>query len=274
MSERLILASLTFMVLGTLPHAQQQSKFDVASIKRNLSGNEGSRGRIQPGGRVSFTNEPLRRMILDAYQLQDFQLVGGPDWVSAERWDVVAKAEGDPPITTVVEMIRVLLADRFKLVARREMREAPIYALVLARPDRQLGADLHPSSTDCAALAADARARGTTPPPTVNGRVSCGMNTNSGYIEANAVTMAVFARRISTLAGRTVIDKTGLTGNFDITLRWAPDALPGADRPTTANDNGPTLFTAVQEQLGLKLDTQRSPVEFLVIESVEHPIED
>src|SRR5262252_9394713 len=127
MSERLILASLTFMVLGTLPHAQQQSKFDVASIKRNLSGNEGSRGRIQPGGRVSFTNEPLRRMILDAYQLQDFQLVGGPDWISTDRWDVVAKAEGDPPTARVVEMLRTLLADRFQLMTHRETRDTPIY---------------------------------------------------------------------------------------------------------------------------------------------------
>jgi uncharacterized protein (TIGR03435 family) len=260
-------------VVGVPLHAQRPS-FDVASIKRNLSGSEGSRGRIQPGGRVSFTNEPLRRMILDAYQLQDFQLVGGPDWVSTDRWDIVAKAEGDPPISRVVEMMRTLFADRFKLVAHREMRDAPIYALVIGKSDRQLGAQLHPSSTDCAALAADARTRGGTPPPTINGRVSCGMNTNNGYLEANAVTMGVFARRISTIAGRTVVDRTGLTGNFDLTLRWTADASSGGDRVAPTGDDGPTFFTAVQEQLGLKLESQRGPVEFLVIESVEHPIED
>src|SRR5215831_10520547 len=163
MLERLVRVCLGVAMASVLLHAQRQG-FDVASIKRNLSGNEGSRGRIQPGGRVSFTNEPLRRMILDAYQLQEFQLVGGPDWVTTDRWDVVAKADGDPPIIQVVEMVRTLLADRFQLVTHRETREAPIYALVIARPDHQLGAELHRSSTDCAALAADARARGGTPP--------------------------------------------------------------------------------------------------------------
>lgn len=273
MLRRLVLVCLGAALGSVLLHAQRQG-FDVASIKRNLSGNEGSRGRIQPGGRVSFTNEPLRRMILDAYQLQEFQLVGGPDWVTTDRWDVVAKADGDPPIIQVVEMLRTLLADRFQLVTHRETREAPIYALVIARPDHQLGAELHRSSTDCAALAADARARGGTPPPTINGRVSCGMNTNTGYLEANAVTMGVFARRISAIADRTVVDKTGLTGNFDLTLRWTPDASPGADRPTLANNDSPTFFTAVQEQLGLKLESQRDSVEFLVIDSVAHPVED
>jgi uncharacterized protein (TIGR03435 family) len=268
-----MLGCFGFAAVGALVHAQQP-RFDVASIKRNLSGNEGSRGRIQPGGRVSFTNEPLRRMILDAYRLQDFQLVGGPDWVSADRWDVVAKAEGDPPISQVLEMIRTLLADRFKLVTHQEMRDAPIYALVIAKPDHRLGGQLHQSSTDCAALAADARARGGTPPPTVNGRVSCGMNTNDGYLEANAVTMGVFARRIATIAGRTVVDKTDLTGNFDLTLKWTPDASPGADRPAAANSESPTFFTALQEQLGLKLESQRGSVEFLVIDSAEHPLED
>src|SRR5262252_2565118 len=145
MLKRPALASLIFAVLGAQLLAQRPT-FEVASIKRNLSGNEGSRGRIQPGGRVSFTNEPLRRMILDAYQLQEFQLVGGPDWVRTDRWDVVAKADGDPPIIQVVEMVRTLLADRFQLVTHRETREAPIYALVIARPDHQLGAELHRSS--------------------------------------------------------------------------------------------------------------------------------
>src|SRR5437899_10787031 len=104
-----------------------------------------------------------------------------------------------------------------------------IYALVTATSDRQLGPQLHPSSTDCAALAADARTRGLTRPPALNGRVSCGMNTSRGYLEANAVTMATFARRVSTIAGRTVVDKTGLTGAFDLSVRWAPEVPIGAD---------------------------------------------
>ncbi|HUK32793.1 MAG TPA: TIGR03435 family protein [Vicinamibacterales bacterium] len=271
--RRLALVCLGVAVVGVLVHAQGP-RFDVASIKRNVSGNEGSRGRIQPGGRVSFTNEPLRRMILDAYRLQDFQVAGGPDWVGTDRWDIVAKAEGDPPIAQVLEMMRTLLADRFKLAIHHEMRDAPIYALVIAKPDHQRGAQLHRSSTDCAALAAAARARGQTQPPTVNGRVSCGMNTNNGSLEANAVTMDVFARRISTITGRTVVDKTGLAGNFDLMVHWTPDAPPGADRSTAANGDGPTFVTAIQEQLGLKLEPQRGVVDFLIIDSVEHPIED
>jgi uncharacterized protein (TIGR03435 family) len=151
----------------------------------------------------------------------------------------------------------------------------PIYALVFARADRAFGPKMHASTTDCAALMAEARARGGTPPGRVNGRVSCGMSINNGRIEMNAETMANLVRNLAPIAGRSIVDKTGLTGGFDLDLTWMPDVPVGnaPDAVPPAND-GPSLFTAMQEQLGLKLDAQRGPVEVLVIDSAARPVED
>jgi uncharacterized protein (TIGR03435 family) len=256
--------------------AGASSAFEVASIKRNRSGSDSTGVRGQPGGRLTITNNTLRNIIRNAYSLQDFQIIGGPDWIDAERWDIVAKGEDNPQREQMSAMLQTLLADRFKLVVHRETREMPIYALVFSRGDRAFGPQFHVSTTDCRALMAAARARGAAAPPSrVGGPVSCGMFVTNGRIEMNAEVMVNLVRNLAPLAGRSIIDKTGLTGNYDMELTWTPDVRVGnaADGAPAAND-GPSLFTAVQEQLGLKLDAQRGPVDVLVIDSAQRPTED
>ena len=159
--------------------------FEVASIKPNNSGDGRVMMQQQPGGRFTATNIPLRLLIRNAYQLQDFQIVGAPSWINSERYDIVAKAEdGTPPETPSLDrtgpnriqlMIRSLLAERFQLVAHDETRELPIYALVVARSDGKLGPDLKKSEVDCNAVFAAGRGRGMPPPPrraTAGGRAT------------------------------------------------------------------------------------------------------
>jgi uncharacterized protein (TIGR03435 family) len=154
----------------------------------------------------------------------------------------------------------------------------PIYALVLARADGRLGPALRSSSTDCAALFAAAKAKGETPAPTTNGRPTCGTRTTRGNMMTTGVAMTDLARNLAPFTGRPVVDKTGLSGVFDLDLTWSPEQSPsgpdGTAPPPASSSDVVSLFTAVQEQLGLKLDAQRAPVDVLVIESAQRPVED
>ena len=255
--------------------------FEVASVKPNKSGEVGGSFGVRPGGQVVVTNNTLRNIVRNAYQLQNFQIVGGPEWFDTERFDITAKAvDSNPTQQEFQSMVQRLLADRFKLVVHRETRQSPIYALVLARSDGTRGPKLTPSTTDCLALAA-AAARGATPPPAPpnpNGRPLCGTRTLPGRILAGGVTMDDLARNVSNFAGRMTLNRTGLQGRFDLELEFTPDQLPpegtlppGLPKPPA---DGPSLFTAMQEQLGLKLDSQRGPVDVLVIDSADRPTPD
>jgi uncharacterized protein (TIGR03435 family) len=260
--------------------------FEVASIRLNKSGADGASVRVQPGGRLTVTNNSVRNIVRNAYNVQNFQIVGGPDWINTDRWDIVAKAQDDAAGPQLIIMLRNLLADRFKLVVHTEMRETPVYALVLARSDGRLGPQLRPSTVDCAALLASFKERKETPPNTINGRPSCGTQTRPGTMMTTATTIADFVRNLAPMAGRPIVDRSGLTGTFDIDLTWAPDQQPvdsaqGRGAPGTTpgtapvpDGDRPSLVTAVQEQLGLKLESQRLPFETLVIDSVERPTED
>jgi uncharacterized protein (TIGR03435 family) len=270
---------------------QPLPQFEVASIKPNKSGDGRIMMQVQPGGRFTAINVTLRILIRNAYRLQDSQIVGGPGWMSDDHFDVVAKAEsgdgpGDPfaaekpgETTRGQLMIRALLADRFKLETHEETREMPIYALVPAHADGKLGPQLHQSETDCNAIVAAARARGAVPPPAPpqpGDRVPCGMRIGPGNLTAGSSTMTQFANSLSMFVGRIVEDRTGLAGNFDFNLTWTPDQMPqrppGAPEPPI-DPNGASIFTALQEQLGLKLDSQKGPVRVLVIDRAEHPTE-
>ena len=246
--------------------------FEVASIKRNLSGGTSSSNRALPGGRVTITNNTLRNMIRNFYRIQTFQMTGGPDWVDTDRWDIVAKADGDPPPERMLEMVKTLVAERFKLVTHHETRELQIYALVVGKADGRLGPQLHRSTTDCAAIFAAARTRGGAPPAAPRGGPLCGMNMTTGRMATSSTTMADLARNLSLVAGRSIVDKTGLTGTFDLELTWAPE-VPAGNAADAATDS-PSVFTAVQEQLGLKLDPLRGPVDVLVIDSAARPVSD
>jgi uncharacterized protein (TIGR03435 family) len=174
-------------------------------------------------------------------------------------------------------MIRALLAERFKLTVHSETKDAAIYALVMARSDGRLGPELHRSETDCAAVMAAARGRGAPPlPPPPGSPMPCGIRIGIGNLAVGGAPLSQVASRLSMFVGRVVLDRTGLAGPFDVNLTWTPDQMP--QRPPGAPDlpvdpNGPSIFTAVQEQLGLKLDSQRGPVEMLVIDRAEHPVE-
>jgi uncharacterized protein (TIGR03435 family) len=255
----------------------QRPTFEVASIKRNVEVSDRAFVRVEPGGRLSVGNNTLRNILRNAWRLQTFQIVGGPDWIETEHWDIVAKAADNPAPEELVVMLQNLLIDRFKLAVRREVRDMPVYALVLARPGGSLGPQAKVSSTDCGPMIAAARA-GTPPPRRADGGPTCGTRMTFGRMQTNSTTMADLARNLGQVAGRSVVDKTGLTGSFDLELTWTQDGPlpPGAvgDRLPPAPENGASLFTAIQEQLGLKLEAQRGPVDTLVIDSAARPTED
>ncbi len=247
--------------------------FEVASIKRNVSGDSNSQIRIEPGGRVVVTNNTLYNLIRNAYGIQRFELVPGkqvPSWIDSERWDIMAKAPVDAPQADMQLRLRSLLEDRFKLVARREMREMAIYELVIARPDGRLGPRIKQSGDECD-RANKARLAGE-PSPLPPGAF-CGTRSGNGNVSMRGVPLANFVRNLGGMAGRFVVDKTGLTGPFDLDLQWTPDP-PSAAPTGDALGDGTSLFAAFQEQLGLKLVATRAPVEVLVLDSAERPTED
>jgi uncharacterized protein (TIGR03435 family) len=268
--------------------------FEAASVKANKSGDNRIGIGFQPGGRFRASNVPLRELISAAYgtpqPLPAFQISGGPKWIESERFDIVAKAAGDPqpgpngPPPEMFLMLRNLLAERFQLTVHRESKELPIYTLVMARSDGRLGAQLRPAATDCAALMNATRSRGGGPPPAPapGERMPCGMRMFPGNLTGGASTMAQLTNVLARFVNRTVVDRTGLAGVFDIDLQWTPDQMPqgrgdpppGAPPLPAIDPNGPSIFTAVQEQLGLKLESTKGPVDVLVIDRVEHPTED
>jgi bla regulator protein blaR1 len=268
------------MLLAQTVVAAQVPSFEAASVKRNTSGEQ--RASFGPrGSQLVVVNNNLFNIIRNAWGIQGNQILGGPDWVRSdgERFDITAKVpEGAKPAQMLL-MMQALLADRFKLKVHRETREVPVYALVMARPDRKIGPQMAPAAFDCTALRA-AIERGERPtPPTPNGdRPACGARTVPGRFLVGGYPIADFARNLSGfLGGRPVIDRTGLTGIYDLELTWTPEAPPaGRDGtpPPGVDPNGPSVFTAVQEQLGLRLEATTGPVEVLVIDSADRPTPD
>jgi uncharacterized protein (TIGR03435 family) len=253
--------------------------FEAASIKpSDPKGGPGVGIRRQPGGRFNTVNTPVRFLITFAYQIQSYQLVGGPDWIGSTRYDVVAKMEGDPPPVRrgtgadhMMLATRALLGERFKLKVHRETRELDIYALMMAKPDGKPGPALKPASGDCSPEAF--AARGAAPPPAPGTGPVCGIQGLPGRIRFGGYPLTLFAQTISNQVGRAVVDRTGLTGNWDFEMKYvAPPPNgplpPGVELPPSDPD-APDLFTAVREQLGLKLEATTGPVEVLVIDSIE-----
>jgi len=264
--------------------SQRRPSFEVASVKRNLS-DERRNFSARPGGRLVVTNMTVKDLIAAAFGMADIQaliperILGGPDWIDSERYNIDAKASaefqfapGGPPQEALV-MLRSLLEERFKLIAHREAREMAIFELVVARKDGRLGSGLQKSSVDCDALLAGGRAvpppprQPTEPPP-------CRLMGGPARTIAAGVTMQQLAAHLSNHLGRFVVDKTGLTERFDFNMGWTPDRLPTSAPPPgipPVDPNGPPLVTALQEQLGLKVEAAQGPVDVLVIDSVEHP---
>jgi uncharacterized protein (TIGR03435 family) len=282
------------IIAQTTVPAEPKPKFEVASVRENTSGSNQVSVGMQPGGRFTAVNMPLVILMRSAYRLQDSQLVGAPDWTETSRYDITAKAEGDlppsspigPPSTGMV-MLQSLLEERFKLKVHREVREQPIYALVPAQSPGRLGPHLAQSNVDCQAAAAAGRKSSSPPsaPLQPGQRPPCGTHMGFGEIRGGARPLTLLASMLAQVVQRPVIDRTELAGGFDFDLRWTPDTLPArppgtpADQPFRMNGveidpNGPSIFTAVQEQLGLKLEATRGPVDVLVVDHIERPTPD
>ena len=257
--------------------------FEVASIRLNKEPADVSGIRRLPGGRLEATSMPLDFLIRFAHQLQDGELQGGPSWLRSDRWNILARIDGDPPPAPLGEpdalmlALRTLLADRFKLALGRDTQEADVYLLTRDRADGRLGTGLKPSTFDCLGLqkARDAAARGGPPAaePNTPDRVVCGIRNSGRRLQFGGSPMAMVANLLAIITQRRVVDRTGLTGNWEFDISFArPQAGPGAaDAPA---DDLPSIFTVLQEQLGLKLEPARAPIPVMVVERAERPTED
>jgi uncharacterized protein (TIGR03435 family) len=257
--------------------------FDVTSVKPNNSGD----GRIgllpAPGGGWQATNVTLGMLVRISYQVQDDQIAGGPAWLFSNRFDVVGSGTAPGREGSMFQKLQTLLSDRFRLVTHTEKRELPIFALVPAGRDGKIGPQMKPSTADCP-VPPPPLGRGNPLPP---GPMSpeqaqrCAIMIGPGRLTAGNLSMTQLAASLSRVVGRMVVDRTNLPGNFELSLEYAPDPTmagrsdfppgpPALERPPV---DGPSIFAAVQEQLGLKLESTKGLVDVLVIDRAEQPTE-
>lgn len=211
------------------------------------------------------TNISLGNLITIAYRVPSFRIVGGPDWIWGDRFDVNARMPDSAKLTQLSDMLTNLLADRFVLRAHPESREQPIYALILAGSDGQLGPELRRSSVDCAAVMATRASPAVAP---AGPEPTCGSSAQPGHVTIDDMPLSALANLLSPIVERVVIDRTDLTGTFDADLRFASF---GARGPASEL---PSIFTALQDQLGLRLEPGREPIEVLAIDSANPPVPD
>jgi uncharacterized protein (TIGR03435 family) len=243
-------------------------RFEVATVKRNASTSDGgSFISPAPGGRFVVTNAPLRHIIQVVYNVPPYALVGGPDWLDSTRYDIEGRAATEVPMAQAFSMMRDLLAERFKLAVHTERRGTPGYALVVARRDGRLGPSLTKLEADCADPPRPPGA-----PVMRAGLPPCGRIFSSDRsIGMNGRPLDEFARALSPRVGRPVANRTGLEGNYVLRFQWAAD-LEATPREPLDTDSV-SLFTALEEQLGLRLVGERTTMDVVVIEHVERPAE-
>jgi uncharacterized protein (TIGR03435 family) len=270
------LAAVACVPIGVLLAQGIPVAFDVATVKPYTAEPKAPINTFLSGGRYAASSATLQSIVILAYQpLTAAQIVGAPAWAAAERFEIQAKAQGNPNVDALRGMLRSLLADRFTLRTHTEKRDSTVYALRLARGDGRVGPNLKPATVDCSERRSDAPPPDAEPQPLSN---NCAFFTRvTNYVgigiqmaaSAKGATVAQLAAQLSGTAavgGRVVVDNSGLTGHYDIDLAFAPTPSGGL--------NAASVFTAVEEQLGLKLDTATMPVDFLVIDSVDHPTAD
>jgi uncharacterized protein (TIGR03435 family) len=288
---------------AALPVASPDATFEVVSIKPSNPDPNNPLGGIAlplmlPGGRFTATNTPIRMLVMMAYELQqDAQFVGGPPALMTAKYDITAKIASNVTLgqKDLPPLLRTLLADRFKLKVHTESRELPLYDLVLARSDGRLGPDITPSKSDCAradelvaeqnaAIAQGDLSRALGKPGACTVATDASGGPTNLMMRGDGQEMRQIAEFLSQLTGRTVRDKTGLTGRYDFAMRMDLQAVlalaqrMGANIPAAAanipQSDGSSLSTALNEQLGLKLESVRGPVTVVVIDSVEAPTAD
>ena len=250
---------LMILLISWMPAAAPQKpalSFDVASIKPNNSGDRSSVVLPRPGGGFTATNVTMMQLMRFGFSIQEFQVSGQPNWFNTERFDMEAKADvpGEPQAAVWQPMLQALLADRFKLAFHKEQRAMPAYDLVVSKNGHKLQR-VEPG--ECL------------PPPAG----MCGtFRASSSQIIGDRVSMEAFATRLTRSMGRTVVDKTQLEGVFNLLLQWTADPQIGLQVGAPPPDGGgPSIFTALQEQLGLRLEATKNPVEVYVIDRVERP---
>lgn len=243
-----VIAAVSIVVACAMSLRAQHAApaFEVASVKENTSVSAVTTLSGPRPGRFTITNMPLRFIVLEALGLLDHQLIGAPDWTNSARFDITAAfPQGSAPERDWRPMLAQLLVDRFGLTTHRETREVPTYHLVLARKDSALGTQLVGADGSCEK------------PP------ACTMLVNRQSLTARTQAIQKILPALQSLTGRPVVDRTGLTGVFDIDLKWSD-----------SGDSGPTIFTALQEQLGLKLESSRDPFEVVLIDAIRRPTPD
>jgi bla regulator protein blaR1 len=217
--------------------------FEVTSVKPVRPGDaRGSTFQFTPGGGLKVTNGTLKGIIEMAYDVRDFQISGGPGWLSSQPWDISASSASDGGMNETRRRLQALLAQRFQLKVHRETRELTAYALTVGKTGSKL-AEGSASSTPA------------------------GIRRACGQMIGTKASMANLALYLSRQLERPVLDRTGLSGRYDFQLDWTPDSVPCP--ASTGSPDGPSIFTELQEKLGLKLESTKSPVEIIVIDDAE-----
>lgn len=253
MTRRALLAVGMIAAAGAI---RAQLTFDAASIRMSASDSSGFSVARKPAG-ITATNAPFEYLAEVAYQTKLIDWSHVPDSLRLQRYDMVANAGMKLSGDQYWEMLRALLEDRFNLKFHRETKEGPVFALVFAKNGTTVGPKLTASqNADC--------------PANPNGSNFCGVQVGNGSMFGQRVPVSRIARELGPFAGRPVQDRTGLNGVFDFELRWTPDQL---DSKPAAIDSVPSLTTAVEEQLGLKLKPEKGQIEILVIDHLEKPSE-
>ena len=279
-----IAAAATFLAITAFAVFGQpvaQPKFEVASVKPSV--NRGFMTVRPLPGRLT-ADAPVRLLLQNAYSIQAFQIVGGPDWIDFDHYAIEAKAAGDPGRARLFLMLQSLLEDRFHLQIHRETRELPVYALVAAKN----GLKLSPPKEGCMDPAPGALPPGAggrmqppgqgQPPLAPCGGVGIMLEPGGAVMRGGKIPMAELIRALSMVLGRTVVDKTGFSGLFDLQLGFLPDettaglpAPPPDAAGASLDSRHPSILTALQEQLGLRLESTKGPVEVIVVDHVERP---
>ena len=219
--------------------AQSTAEFEVVSVKPSVrAGNPGVR---LDGSQFVSSGVPVRNLMYTAFNIPTWQLIGGPGWIDSESYDIVAKLPAGAKQEQVNIMMVSVLTDRFKLSVHRETRDYPIYRLVVAKN----GSKLKDSTAE--------RTRAIV---------------TKGHLSIQHASLPIFASYLSGghVTDRPVIDATEIKGNYDFSLDWTPE-----DSPQDGDASGPSIFTALQEQLGLRLEASKSPFDFIVIDHIDRP---
>jgi uncharacterized protein (TIGR03435 family) len=257
------LAPLIVLSLAATLHAQAPPTFEAAVITRvRQTPIRSSVGRL-PGSNYVVPGMTVVQLVGSAYGVPPDRVLGAPRWATTDLYEIHAKAAGNPTGAEMTLLLQSLLRDRFKLTVREELRDSPVYVLKVAHDDGRLGSRMRLSAIDCSdpesRKRAEARPNPGNGPPPCTSQFAAG----AGRIVGSSVSMGRLAPMLTGPTGRTVLDRTGLAGGYDIDLEWSVGTSP----------DKPSILAAVQEQLGLRLESATAPLAVVLIERVERPTE-